>query len=386
MKIRVLILSSIACASLIVSGCATPPLPKVAVEQTSTPGSSASAAASAPAAAPTPVALSEGVETAAKRIGVEPLKPAVPVDQPNVVADPAQVPAPITRTEPQTVKIALEAKEVEAELADGATYAFWTFDGTVPGPLLRVMEGDTVEITLTNSISNTVSHNIDLHAVNGPGGGAAVTNVAPGETKTFTFQALNPGPYIYHCAFPPPFHHNAQGMYGGIVVEPKGGLAPVDREFYVVQGEWYTTGKAGDKGNQLFSFDKALAEQAEYVTFNGHLDALTKLKPLQAKVGETVRIFFGNGGPNLGSNFHLIGEIWDKVYPGSPNTFIENEETWYVPPGSMSIFEFKLDVPGSYTLVDHALWRVAKGAAGLLTAEGEWDPAIYSPDPTNASH
>ncbi|MCC7165257.1 MAG: nitrite reductase, copper-containing [Anaerolineae bacterium] len=386
MKIRVLILSSIACASLIVSGCATPPLPKVAVEQTSTPGSSASAAASAPAAAPTPVALSEGVETAAKRIGVEPLEPAVPVDQPNVVADPAQVPAPITRTEPQTVKIALEAKEVEAELADGATYAFWTFDGTVPGPLLRVMEGDTVEITLTNSISNTVSHNIDLHAVNGPGGGAAVTNVAPGETKTFTFQALNPGPYIYHCAFPPPFHHIAQGMYGGIVVEPKGGLAPVDREFYVVQGEWYTTGKAGDKGNQLFSFDKALAEQAEYVTFNGHLDALTKLKPLQAKVGETVRIFFGNGGPNLGSNFHLIGEIWDKVYPGSPNTFIENEETWYVPPGSMSIFEFKLDVPGSYTLVDHALWRVAKGAAGLLTAEGEWDPAIYSPDPTNASH
>lgn len=361
-------------------------LPKVAVEQTSTPGSSASAAASAPAAAPTPVALSEGVETAAKRIGVEPLEPAVPVDQPNVVADPAQVPAPITRTEPQTVKIALEAKEVEAELADGATYAFWTFDGTVPGPLLRVMEGDTVEITLTNSISNTVSHNIDLHAVNGPGGGAAVTNVAPGETKTFTFQALNPGPYIYHCAFPPPFHHIAQGMYGGIVVEPKGGLAPVDREFYVVQGEWYTTGKAGDKGNQLFSFDKALAEQAEYVTFNGHLDALTKLKPLQAKVGETVRIFFGNGGPNLGSNFHLIGEIWDKVYPGSPNTFIENEETWYVPPGSMSIFEFKLDVPGSYTLVDHALWRVAKGAAGLLTAEGEWDPAIYSPDPTNASH
>lgn len=380
MNIRVLILSSIVGASVIVSGCAAPPLPKVAVQQTSAPNPSA------PVVAPTAAALSQSVETAAKRIGVEPLEPAVPVDQPNVVADPAKVPAPITRTEPQTVKIELTAKEVEAELADGATYAFWTFDGTVPGPLLRVMEGDTVELTLTNPISNTVGHNIDLHAVNGPGGGAAVTNVLPGETKTFTFQALNPGPYIYHCAFPPPYHHIAQGMYGGIVVEPKGGLAPVDREFYMVQGEWYTTGKAGDKGNQLFSFDKALAEQAEYVTFNGHVDALTKLKPLQAKVGETVRIFFGNGGPNLGSNFHLIGEIWDKVYPGSPDTYIENEETWYVPPGSMSIFEFKLDEPGSYTLVDHALWRVVKGAAGLLTAEGEWNPDIFSPDATNVSH
>jgi nitrite reductase (NO-forming) len=377
---RIFLLVSMTCAFLIVSACAAPPLPRAAAQQSSMPNPSGAVAA------PTAAALGVSVDTASKRIGAEPLEPAVPVDQPNVLADPALVPEPITRTQPETVKLHLTVHEVEAELADGATYAFWTFDGTVPGPLLRVMEGDTVELTLTNPATSTVGHNIDLHAVNGPGGGAAVTNVAPGESKTFTFQALNPGAYIYHCAFPPPFHHISQGMYGGIVVEPKGGLAPVDREFYMVQGEWYTTGKAGAKGNQEFSFDKALAEQPEYVTFNGHVDALTKLKPLQAQVGETVRIFFGNGGPNLGSNFHLIGEIWDKVYPGSPKSVIENEETWYVPPGSMSIFEFRLDEPGSYTLVDHALWRVAKGAAGLLMAGGEWDPSIYSPDAKDASH
>jgi nitrite reductase (NO-forming) len=222
--------------------------------------------------------------------------------------------------------------------------------------------------------------------VNGPGGGAAVTNVLPGESKTFTFKALNPGAYIYHCAYAPPYHHMAQGMYGGIVVEPKGGLTPVDREFYVVQGEWYTSGKMGDQGHQEFSFDKAFAEQPEYFTFNGRTDALTKLYPLHAEIGETVRIFFGNGGPNIGSNFHVIGEIFDKVLSGSPNTPIQNEETWYVPPGSMSIFEFKLDEPGQYTLVDHALWRVAKGAAGLLTVGGEWDDAVYSPNASAAAH
>lgn len=378
MKVRIFIIAVVTLVCVVIVACGTPPVPAAQVTRTS-------ATAAAPAA---PAAASQGVsiDTAVNRIGIVPLAPALPTDQPNVIRDPAQVPAPITRTEPQTVEVNLTVKEVVAELADGATYSFWTFDGTVPGPLIRVMEGDTVKLTLTNPATNSTGHNIDLHAVNGPGGGAAVTNVAPGESKTFTFKALNAGAFIYHCAFAPPYHHMAQGMYGVIVVEPKGGLPHVDREFYVVQGEWYTTGKAGDKGNQEFSFDKALAEQPEYFTFNGRMDALSKVMPLHAKVGETVRIFFGNGGPNMGSNFHVIGEIFDRVYSGSPKTPIENEETWYVPPGSASIFEFKLDEPGSYTLVDHALWRVAKGAAGVLMVDGSWDDSIYSPNATNASH
>ena len=311
--------------------------------------------------------------------------PTQPIGAPNVARDPSIVPPPITRTEPTTVDLKLTIKEVVSQLADGTTFLFWTFDGTVPGPMLRVMEGDTVRLTLDNPKGNLVPHNIDLHAVTGPGGGAAVTMVAPGESKTFTFKALKRGIYIYHCAAPPVWHHIALGMYGAILVEPPGGLPKVDREFYVVQGEWYTTGAFGEAGHQSFSNAKAMSEQPEYFTFNGHTGALTSLFPLKARVGETVRLFFGVGGPNVGSNFHLIGEIFDKVYSGDPATYTANEETWYTPPGSASVFEFKLEVPGSYTLVDHAIYRVMKGAAGTLIVEGEHDDSIYSPAPTAAT-
>lgn len=325
--------------------------------------------------------LQEDVKLVNSRIGVTELAPAKPVDVPNVVRDPQDVPAPITRTEPTTVKIELTIQEVVSELADGTTYSFWTFDGTVPGPLLRVMVGDTVELTLTNPSSNAVVHNIDLHAVNGPGGGAAVTAVAPGESKTITFKALNVGAFVYHCAFTPPWHHIAQGMYGGIIVEPVGGLPPVDKEFYVMQGEWYTSGRFGDQGHQEFNGVKAASEQPEYFTFNGHVDGLTKISPLQAEVGDKIRIFFGVGGPNIGSNFHIIGEIFDKVYTGSPDTYTLNEETWYVPPGSVATFELTPNVPGDYLLVDHALYRVGKGAGGILHVSGDYDESIYSPLP-----
>lgn len=252
--------------------------------------------------------------------------------------------------------------------------------------MIRVMEGDTVKLTLTNPATSANAHNIDLHAVNGPGGGAGVTNVGPGESKTLTFKALNVGAYVYHCAYAPPYHHIAQGMYGAIIVEPKGGLPPVDREFYIMQGDWYTMGKYGDKGHQEFSEAKAAAEQPEYFTLNGNVAALTSLFPLHANVGETIRIFFGVGGPNIGSNFHVIGEIFDKAYSGSPETFTKNEETWYVPPGSVSTFEMHLDEPGRYTIVDHALYRVSKGAAGLLIVDGTWDDSIYSPNAADSSH
>ena len=318
---------------------------------------------------------------ALKRIGAVEPEVAHVVDVPDVVHNPADLPPPITRTEPTTVRVALTIQEVTAELANGVTYDFWTFDGTIPGPMLRVMEGDTVELTIANPTDSVVAHNIDLHAVNGPGGGASVTTVNPGETKTFIFKALNTGAYVYHCAVAPPWHHIAQGMYGGILVEPVGGLPPVDREFYVLQGEWYTMGAFGATGHQLFSHDKAMVEQPEYFTFNGHTAALAEISPLQAEVGETIRLFFGVGGPNIGSNFHIIGEIFDKVYSGSPDTFIANEETWYVPPGSFSVFEFGLDEPGDYILVDHALYRASKGALGIMQVSGEHDDKLYAPAP-----
>jgi nitrite reductase (NO-forming) len=327
-----------------------------------------------PTAEPTPAAPTPAVAQA------------LALDVPNVVRDPADVPPPITRTEPTTVRVTLTVQELVSELADGTSYSFWTFDGTVPGPMIRVMEGDTVELTLVNPDTNSVGHNIDLHAVNGPGGGAAVTNVLPGESKTFSFKALNPGLYIYHCAFAPPWHHIAQGMYGGILVEPAGGLPKVDHEFYVIQGEWYTSAPFGTKGHMDFDNAKAFAEQPEYFTFNGNVAALTEMMPLEAEVGDTVRVYFGVGGPNVGSNFHIIGEIFDRVFTGAPETYIANEETWYVPPGSFAAFEFTLNEPGTYLLVDHALFRVAHGAAGKLIVSGEHDESIYSPVPEGSGH
>jgi nitrite reductase (NO-forming) len=309
------------------------------------------------------------------------VEPARTLDEPYVIRDPSDVPPPITRTEPTTVEITLTVRELVSELADGTTYTFWTFDGTVPGPMLRVMQGDTVEVTLVNPESSSMGHDIDLHAVNGPGGGANVTRVQPGESKTFRFKALNTGLYIYHCAFPPPWIHIANGMYGGILVEPPGGLPPVDREFYVVQGEWYTRHPFGTKGHMPFDEKKAFAELPEYYTFNGHVNALTEVMPLEAEVGESVRMYFGVGGPNVGSNFHIIGEIFDRVFSGSPETFILNEETWYVPPGSFAAVEFELDVPGTYILVDHALFRAGHGALGHLNVTGPHDDSIYSPQP-----
>jgi nitrite reductase (NO-forming) len=327
------------------------------------------------------------VQTPAPQIQASPTLPAAqPLGAPNVARDPSVVPDPISRTEPTTVRVTLTVREVVAELADGITYTFWTFDGTVPGPMIRVMEGDTVELTLVNPPESLGGHNIDLHAVNGPGGGAAVTNVMPGETKPLTFRALQAGAYVYHCAFAPPWHHIAQGMYGAILVEPPGGLPPVDREFYVLQGEWYTNGVFGQPGHHTFDNAAALAELPDFYTFNGHTAALTNLYPLQAEVGEAVRLIFGVGGPNVGSNFHIIGEIFDRVYTGSPETFVANEETWYVPPGSTAVFEFTLNEPGQYLLVDHALFRAARGAAGALIATGPYDPELYAPEPGDSAH
>ncbi|HXF70055.1 MAG TPA: copper-containing nitrite reductase [Thermoflexus sp.] len=302
-----------------------------------------------------------------------------------VVRDPADVPPPIQRTEPTTVEVTLTVREVVAELAPGVTFPFWTFDGTVPGPLIRVMEGDTVVIHLTNPPENHVSHNIDLHAATGPGGGATVTTVAPGETRTLTFKALKAGAYIYHCAYPPAPLHIAMGMYGIIVVEPKGGLPPADREFYVVQGEWYTSGAFGQGGLQSFDSAKAQAERPEYFTLNGHTQALTELYPMKTRTGERIRLFFGVGGPNVGSNFHIIGEIFDRVYTGAPETFVANEETFYVPPGSAAIFEFTAEVPGRYVLVDHALWRMLRGLAGYLEVEGPERPDLFQGTPSAGS-
>lgn len=293
-----------------------------------------------------------------------------------------EVPPAITRSQPALVVVELEAVEKRGELAEGVEYEFWTFNGRVPGPFIRVRVGDTVEVRFRNNAKNRTSHTIDFHAVTGPGGGAEVLMAKPGQERVARFKAINPGIYMYHCAAPPVPAHIANGLYGLILVEPAKGLPKVDREFYVVQSEFYTEGEVGDKGFQAFSSKKGAAEKPEYVVFNGKVGALMPDggAPLKAKVGETVRIYFGNIGPNLVSSFHVIGEIFDRVYregevpPGVPDT---NVQTTLVPAGSASIAEFKAEVPGAYILVDHSIFRLDRGAVGVLAVEGPEAPEIY---------
>ena len=310
---------------------------------------------------------------------VTPRPPAQVLVEADISQKATEVPAPIGNRGPQTVRVDLNAVELEGRLAEGTTFGYWTFNGRVPGPMLRVRVGDTVDVRVKNSADSTMIHSVDFHAATGPGGGAASTQVDPGAEKSFKFKALIPGLYVYHCATPMVAHHIANGMYGMILVEPEGGLPPVDREFYVMQGEIYTEAAFGHHGSQEFSVEKLLNERPEYFVFNGSVGALSKLHPLEAKVGETIRIFFGVGGPNYTSSFHLIGEIFDRVYNlgGVLSEPLRGVQTVTVPAGGAVITEVKLDVPGNYILVDHALSRMERGLVGILHVEGAANPEIF---------
>ncbi|TXD83056.1 nitrite reductase, copper-containing [Subsaximicrobium wynnwilliamsii] len=295
------------------------------------------------------------------------------------LTSPPNVPRPVGKRKAKKLIVNMEILEQESEITNGVSYVYWTFGGTVPGSFIRTRVGDEVEFTLSNHPDNKLPHNIDLHAVNGPGGGAESSFVAPGYEKTFSFKTLNPGLYVYHCATAPVGMHIANGMYGLILVEPEGGLPPVDKEYYIMQGDFYTKGKNGERGLQPFDMQKAIDEDADYVVFNGSVDALTGDNALTAKVGETIRLYVGNGGPNLVSSFHVIGEIFDKVHVEGGDMINENVQTTLIPAGGAAIVEFKVDVPGSFILVDHSIFRAFnKGALGMLNVEGEERKKIYS--------
>jgi nitrite reductase (NO-forming) len=356
--------------------------------------------------------------------------PARPVGTPEIGKRADDVLPPITRTQNELVDIQLETQELVAEIAPGVTYTYWTFNGTVPGPMLRVKEGDDVRITLTHgtggmahesievsgfetlafaesfiktqtahadtghnhgdphmsggaagmhAMEGHASHSIDLHAVNGPGGGAMLTQVGHDGPKSFQFKATKPGVYVYHCASPHIPTHIANGMYGLIVVEPKEGMKPVDKEFYVMQGEFYTKGKIGEKGHQEFSLEKLLDESPTYFAFNGRTNALTGTRAMKAKVGDRVRMYIGVGS-HIPSNFHIIGEVIDELYiDGSLSSPpIKDVQTTLIPAGGAIMVEFEVDVPGSYLLVDHSLTRaIDKGAVAELVVEGPENPAVF---------
>ncbi|WP_436410111.1 copper-containing nitrite reductase [Polaribacter huanghezhanensis] len=295
------------------------------------------------------------------------------------LTSPPFVPAPVGNRSAKKLLVNMEILEKEGEMADGVRYVYWTFGGSVPGSFIRTRVGDEVEFTLSNHPDNKLPHNIDMHAVTGPGGGATSSFVAPGHKKTFSFKALNPGLYVYHCATAPVGMHIANGMYGLILVEPAGGLPPVDKEYYIMQGDFYTSGENGDRGLQAFNMKKAVEEDADYVVFNGKVGSLTGDNAITANVGETVRLFVGNGGPNLTSSFHVIGEIFDKVHIEGGSAINKNVQTTLIPAGGATIVEFKVEVPGTFIIVDHAIFRAFnKGALAMLKVTGEENKRLYS--------
>jgi nitrite reductase (NO-forming) len=296
-----------------------------------------------------------------------------------ILTSPPNVPPPTHRTHPAKVIVELEVREIEKEISEGVRYTFWTFGGTTPGSFIRVREGDTVEFHLKNHPDSKMPHNIDLHGVIGPGGGAASSFTAPGHESQFTFKALHQGIYVYHCATSPVGMHIANGMYGLMLVEPPAGLTPVDHEYYIMQGDFYTVGKYREKGLQAFDMQKAIDEKPTYVLFNGSEGALVGDNAITAKVGDKIRLFIGNGGPNLVSSFHMIGEIFDKVWFEGGSRYQEHVQTTLIPSGGAAIAEFHTVVPGSFVIVDHSIFRAFnKGALAILKVNGPEDKTVYS--------
>jgi len=292
---------------------------------------------------------------------------------------PPDVPPPIDRDHATKLVVNMEVVEEEMRLADGVTYMMWTFGGSVPGKFIRAREGDMIEFHLQNHPDNKLPHNIDLHSVNGPGGGAESTFTAPGRETVFTFRALNPGLYVYHCATAPVGMHIANGMYGLILVEPHDGLPEVDKEYYVMQSEFYTEGEYGERGLQPFDMQRAIDEDPEYVVFNGSVGSMMSDNAITAERGDKVRLFVGNGGPNLSSSFHVIGEIFDKVHYEGGDLVQTNVQTTAIPAGGSAMVEFETEVPGNYILVDHAIFRAFnKGALATLAVSGEEDGNVFT--------
>lgn len=300
----------------------------------------------------------------------------------HVIADPEAIPSSIERDHPTHHEVTFEAQELTAHLEQDKTFPFLTYNGQVPGPMIRVRQGDTITFTLRNPSENNLIHNVDMHAVYGTGGGSKATTARPGEQATETVRFLYPGAFIYHCAPVMLDYHVSSGAFGMVVVEPENGLPPVDREFYLGQHEVYTTKPRYESGFHEFDMDKLHAETPNFLLFNGAVGSLTEqhFGPLQAKTGETVRIFFVNGGPNLSSSFHPIGNVFARAWPegaiaNSPQKWVQTQP---VAPGSCLVADLELPVPQTIKLVDHALSRVAhKDLFAEIKVEGEEKPEIF---------
>jgi nitrite reductase (NO-forming) len=259
-------------------------------------------------------------------------------------------------------KVDLDMTEKVVEIAPGKVVKVWTFGGTVPGPVIRVRVGDRVEVTIHNKTK--MPHSIDLHAARiAPD--RAFRDVAPGESFSFGFTATSPGVFMYHCGTAPVLHHIANGMYGMIIVEPEGGLAPVDREIALVQSDFYTSDTPGMPADDA----KLMTGIPDVVAFNGYAGQY-KDHPIVVKKGETIRAFVLDAGPNAWSAFHVVGTIFDRAWiDGNPANQQIGNQTINLAASQGAIAEFRLDEEGSYPFVTHDFTNATKGATGVFRTE-----------------
>lgn len=265
--------------------------------------------------------------------------------------------APKIERDGNTVNIEMTAQVTNIEISKGVNYNAWTFNGTVPGPVIRVKEGDTINFTLKN-MDPSMPHSMDFHAVHASPS-KKFADVMPNKKDTFTYPANKPGVFMYHCGTDPVLQHIANGMYGVIIVEPTDGYPTdneIDKEFVIVQSEWYKE----DDWNDF------LNGKPSYVVFNGD-DYTLKEKPFQAKVGDRIRFYVLNVGPNEVSSFHVIGTNFDQVYlDGNPNNVLEGMQTVQLPASGGAVVEFTVTEEGDYPFVTHQFNHASKGATGVI--------------------
>jgi nitrite reductase (NO-forming) len=282
-------------------------------------------------------------------------------------AEPPPIPAALAPAPPGRLhRVRLEMNHQAVTIASGVRYAAWTFGGTVPGPVIRVREGDRVDFTLINRAN--IPHSMDFHAAEiAPS--KYYVNVLPGDSLHYRFTARVPGAFMYHCGTAPAAMHIANGMYGAIIVDPARGR-PKAREFVFVQSEFYMTPKPAPDGSRGLEWNRLLTLAPDHVVFNGRADQYAA-HPIEVRPNEPLRLYVVNAGPNRISSFHVVGGIFDRVFQdGSQSSPLTGVQTVNVPVGGGSIFELRLREPGDYPFVTHAFADATKGAVGVLRAAG----------------
>jgi len=274
--------------------------------------------------------------------------------------------APASKARVKEFRIPMTHRTIE--IAPGVKYDGWTFGNTVPGPVIRVRQGDLVKVTLVNE--SPMPHSIDFHAARIPMD-VAFKTIGPGEEFSFEFTAKDPGAYMVHCGTPPVLMHIMQGMYLPIIVDPKDGWgSDADKEFVLVQSEFYTAEGTGEHANHGPDFNAAMKKDASYVVFNGRANQYQNA-PLAVDEGDRVRFFVVNAGPSLRSDFHVVGAVFDRVYPdGNPENVLNSVQTLTIPAGGGAVLEAEFakgeSGEGVYAFVTHAFADASKGAVGLI--------------------